>query len=93
MSTRRPLDRHLTPEEAFHFIENTFSGNQLREIENHLDECPDCVEYLATVVRSGRPATGEEEDELGRLAAPTPRELLERLRPEIVASKPGDVRQ
>jgi hypothetical protein len=92
MSTERPLDGHLTPEEAFRFIEKALPSKQLQEIQNHLDECMVCVEYLATVVRSARPLTRAQEEELSRLPGPTPEELLERLRPEIVASNPANFR-
>jgi cytochrome c-type biogenesis protein CcmH/NrfG len=89
MSAERPLDRHLTPDEVYRFIEKTFPSKQLQEIEDHLDACTDCVEYLATVVRSARPPTREEEEALGRITSTTPEEMLERLRPDIVASTPG----
>ena len=92
MSTKRPLDQHLTSEEAFRFKDKSLTKRQSREVEDHLDECLDCVEYLAAVARSTRPVTREEEEALSHIPARTPQELLERLRPQIAASSPGAAR-
>jgi tetratricopeptide (TPR) repeat protein len=93
MSTKRPQDHHLTPEETLGFIEKSLSHKHLREVEGHLDVCLECVEYLATVTRSARPLTSEEEKTLGQIPARTPQELFDRLRPQIVASTPGPNRR
>jgi tetratricopeptide (TPR) repeat protein len=93
MSRKRPSDQHLTSEEASGFIENTLARRRLREIEQHMDECLDCVEYLASVIRAARPPTPEEAEALSRFPTQRPEELLERLRPQIVASSPKAARR
>lgn len=83
-----PKDGHLAPEDVAGFIEGMLGRRRRREVEEHLDDCPDCVDYLGTALRSARPITEQEEESLGRIPARSPEELLQNLRPLIVATSP-----
>ena len=92
MTTDRPSEQHLTPEETFGFIENTLSRGLRRTVLAHLDICPDCVEYLASVDVSqlSPDFKGESEEEvLVDSQARSPEEILQQLRPHIIATSPG----
>ena len=92
MTTNRPSEQHLTPEETFGFIENTLSRGLRRVVLEHLDICPDCVEYLASVGQSQRSPDfmrESEEEVLAETPARNPEEILQQLRPHIVATSPG----
>lgn len=92
MSTDRPSTQHLSPEEAFSFVENTLSRGLRRSVETHLDSCDECVEYLASVLRlqCTSDSEGESKDEVpGNVPRRSSEELLHRLRPHIIASSPG----
>jgi len=89
MSKNGPSNSHILPEEVLGFMEKTLPRAKLKEIEEHLCECMECLEHLATVVRSDRPPTEEEREALSQIPARSPDELLERLRPHIIATSPG----
>ncbi len=89
MSKDTPSNGHIAPEDLADFIEGTLGRRRRHKVEEHLDECPDCVEYLATALRSIRPATPEEEESLAQMPSRSPEELLQKLRPVIVATSPG----
>jgi cytochrome c-type biogenesis protein CcmH/NrfG len=84
-----PSKDHLAPEDVAGFIEGMLGRRRRHEVEEHLDECPDCVEYLGAALRSARPMTEQEEESLGQIPARSPEELLQSLRPLIVATSPG----
>lgn len=91
MTTDRPSKQHLTPEETFGFAENTLSRGSRRTVLAHLDICPDCVEYLASVKRSQYSSDfkGESEEEVpADIPARSPEEILQQLRPHIIATSP-----
>ena len=89
MPSTRTEKTHLAPADLYDFIETRVTRSKRRHIETHLDRCPDCVEALAMLLRAERPASREETDRLARTPAVEPGELLESLRPAIVASGPG----
>lgn len=74
---------HLGPEEIFELIEGKLSRRKTVAAEAHLDGCPDCVETLAMVLRSERPASRAEQRILAETPEPRTEELLEVLRPHI----------
>jgi tetratricopeptide (TPR) repeat protein len=80
---------HLTAEDLYELIETRLPRSRRRKIEDHLDQCPECVEALAMVQRADRPASREEADQLAKMPELGPDALLERLKPSIVASSPG----
>jgi tetratricopeptide (TPR) repeat protein len=80
---------HLSPEDVYGFIEKTLSRSRLRQAETHLDACPQCVRYLATLLSADQPASPEEEAALARMPAPSPAEIMARLRARIIATSPG----
>jgi tetratricopeptide (TPR) repeat protein len=80
---------HLEPLDFHDFLEGNLSRRRKREIDSHLDECPDCVETLSMIVRANRPASREEQSELARIPEQPPSEVAARLRPAISASRPG----
>jgi tetratricopeptide (TPR) repeat protein len=79
---------HLGPEDVFDFIERRLSAKHLRSMEEHLDQCADCVETMAMVLRSERPASPEEQGLLARIPEPGPEEAARRLAPAITSSLP-----
>jgi len=89
MSTEGSASRHILPEEVCGFAEKTLPRKKLREIEQHLCECMECLEYLGSVMRSFRPRQDEEQEPLGRATARSPSELLARMKPYIVATSPA----
>jgi len=92
MSTKTPSGGHLEAEELFGYIEKALGRGERRKVEDHLDTCRECVESLGAVLRAQRPLTKEQEAALGQIPARTPKEVLERLRPRIVASSPAATR-
>jgi anti-sigma factor RsiW len=79
---------HLDPNDVYEFLEGKLSRGRKREVDSHLDRCPDCVETLSMIVRAERPASREEQAELARIPEPGATEVLARLRPSIAASAP-----
>lgn len=77
---------HLQPEDLHGLLENRLSFRLRREVEAHLDACADCVETLAAIVRSDRPASREEQALLARTPERTADEVAVKLRPAIAAS-------
>lgn len=93
MSNDAPPNHHPAPEDISGFIEATLSRRRRREVEEHLDTCPDCVEFLGAVFRSSRPLSPEREALLTETPGPCPEELLQKLRPSIIGSSPGSARR
>lgn len=91
MSTNKPSDGHLEPEEFFGYIEKALARRERRKVEDHLEACRECVEKLGTVLHAQRPLTEEQEADLGQIPVGTPEEIFERLRPHIVGSSPASV--
>ncbi len=89
MSIDGPSNHHILPEEVCGFVEKTLPRAKLDEIEEHLCGCMECLEYLAAVIRADRPSTDDEREALSQIPSRTPNELLERLRPQIIATSPG----
>lgn len=77
---------HLQPSDLHGLVENHLSRRLRRAVEAHLDGCPDCVETLAAIVRSDRPASREEQSLLAQTPEPTADEVAAKLRPAILAS-------
>jgi tetratricopeptide (TPR) repeat protein len=77
---------HLQPSDFHGLVEGQLSWSRKREVEAHLDACPDCVETLAAIVRSERPASREEQSLLAQVPEPDAGELVAELRPAILAS-------
>jgi tetratricopeptide (TPR) repeat protein len=77
---------HLQPSDFHAFVEGQLTFRRKREVEAHLDGCPDCVETLAAIVRSERPASREEQSLLAQTPEPGEDELASKLRPAIAAS-------
>jgi tetratricopeptide (TPR) repeat protein len=77
---------HLQPDDFHGLLENHLSRSRRREVEAHLDSCPDCVETLGAIVRSDRPASREEQAILAQTQEPAVDELAGKLRPAIEAS-------
>lgn len=82
-------ENHLGPEDFYGFAEASLSLGRLKEVEEHLDICPDCVSALAQVLTAGRPGTAAEEGALASLGRGTPEEAATRLRAPIAASAPA----
>jgi tetratricopeptide (TPR) repeat protein len=80
--------RHLEPEDFYHLAEGRLPRGRRSTVEEHLDQCPDCVETLAMVVRSERPASREEQELLAKLPEPAPDEVLAKLHPLLRSSEP-----
>jgi tetratricopeptide (TPR) repeat protein len=76
---------HLEPSDFHDFLEGKLSRRRKREVDSHLDGCPDCVETLSMIVRADRPASREEQAELARSPERPPSEVARRLRPAISA--------
>ncbi len=78
---------HLEPLDFHDFLEGRLSRRRRREVDSHLDECPDCVETLSMIVRADRPASREEQADLARVPERPASEVAARLRPAISASR------
>jgi DNA-directed RNA polymerase specialized sigma24 family protein len=89
MPATRTVKNHLAPADLYDFIENRITRSKRHHIETHLDQCPDCVEALAMLLHTERPASREKADRLAMTPAVEPEALFESLRPAIVASGPG----
>jgi len=89
------IENHLSPEDFYQFVERTLPRARQRQMEEHLDLCPDCVGALGRVLSADRPGTASEEAALVRLGGssastpPTPQAAFDRLRASIAASAPG----
>lgn len=80
---------HLDPLDFHDFLEGRLARGRKREVESHLDDCGECLETLAMIVRADRPASREEQAALARIPEPGRSEVVARLRPAIAASAPG----
>ena len=89
MSTEERAESHLAPEDLFGHLERTLSRRRRREVEKHLNECDDCLQYLGMVIRSERSASPAEEEALRDISGRPPAELADRLRGRIVATSPS----
>lgn len=78
---------HLDADDFFRLAEGRTGRRRLREVEDHLDGCAECVETLAMVLRSERLATREEEALLARMPPAKTDEVVARLRPFIESSR------
>ena len=92
MKAESPGEGHLEPQEVYQLIEKSLSGKKRREVEDHLDRCPECVRYVATVLAAEAPASVEEEAALRQIPSASPAQLLDGLRSRIVATSPGSRR-
>jgi len=45
------MDEHLTAGQIAEFILGGLDDNELEAVYRHFDECPECVSWLAGVVR------------------------------------------
>lgn len=79
---------HLSPEDLYALVEDKLARRRRRAAEAHLDGCTDCVETLAMLLRSDRPASREEQRVLAETPEPTTDELLDALRPHIGPAAP-----
>lgn len=79
---------HLSPEVIYGFVEEKLPRRSLRAAQAHLDGCSECVETLAMVLRSERPASREEQRILAEVPEPSTDELLDALRPHIGPAAP-----
>jgi tetratricopeptide (TPR) repeat protein len=80
---------HLEPPDFHDFLEGKLSRRRKRDVDSHLDQCPDCVETLSMIVRADRPASRGEQAELARIPERLPSEVAGRMRPAISASRTG----
>ncbi len=79
---------HLTHDDLYGLVEEKLPRRSLRAAQAHLDECTECVETLAMVLRSERPASREEQRVLAETPEPSTDELLDGLRPHIGTAAP-----
>jgi tetratricopeptide (TPR) repeat protein len=79
---------HLGPEDVYNFIERKLSPKHHHAVEEHLDQCADCVETVAMVLRSERPASADEQAILARTREVDPKEMARSLAPVIASSTP-----
>lgn len=78
---------HLDASDFHEFLEGRLSRGRRREVDSHLDGCMECVETLAAIARADRPASREEQAVLARIPEPAAPEVVERLRPAILAAR------
>ena len=81
------LDNHLTPGDFFRFIDRGLEGCTNCPLEQHLTTCSECLEILDVILLAGVQSDLAEELARWRLLGLTPEELLERLRPQVGASR------
>lgn len=79
---------HLDPEAVYELIEGRLPRRKRKSAEEHLADCPDCLETLALVLKADRPASVAEQATLARIPEPDVDELLASLAPRIESS-PG----
>lgn len=88
-ASQAPASDHLTFEDLYGLIEQRLSRRKLNSVDAHLDACSECVETLATVLRSGRAASREEQEVLAGIPEPGDDELLEAIRPHLGSAARG----
>ncbi len=81
------LENHLTPGDFFRFIDRGLEGCTNCPLERHLTACSECLEALDVILLADVQSDLAEELARWRLLDLTPKELLERLRPHIPASR------
>lgn len=91
MTTQEPGKSHLGPEDVDGFLERALPKERLREVEEHLDDCEECVSTLAIVMRASRPASADEEQVLDTLGG-SGSETYQRLHERIAATTPSALR-
>jgi tetratricopeptide (TPR) repeat protein len=80
---------HLAADDFYDFIQERLPRRRRAEVTTHLENCADCAETLAMIVRAERPASPEEEALLARIPEPSFNEVLAGLHSAIAATAPG----
>jgi tetratricopeptide (TPR) repeat protein len=79
---------HLESEDFYLLAEGLLPWSRRGTVESHLNDCDDCVETLAMIVRSDRPATREEQELLSTVPEASPEDVARKLHPLLVSTEP-----